>query len=37
MVLELARMYHCRILIIDVKSELFDEISTEIAALGGSC
>lgn len=37
MVLELASNCKCRILVIDVKNELFDGISDEIAGLGGSC
>jgi 3-oxoacyl-[acyl-carrier protein] reductase len=37
MILELAQLYHCRILVIDLKSELFDDLSREINALGGNC
>jgi short-subunit dehydrogenase len=37
MALELARLYNCRLLIIDRRKDLFAKIEQEIKEAGGSC
>jgi NADPH:quinone reductase-like Zn-dependent oxidoreductase len=37
MALELARLYGCSILVVDRRKDLFDQITSEITAAGGTC
>lgn len=37
MALEIAKLYHCSILVVDIKKELFDKIAAEISEAGGTC
>ena len=37
MALELARLYKCRLLIVDIRKDLFEETISDVAKLGSKC
>ena len=37
MALEIAKLYNCCILVVDLRKDLFDQITKEVEEAGGTC